>query len=829
MEEVKENLHQKLHARSLEVAPDSIDGFSEVLRKSMPHWLKEWNNSNDVVFAIHPLDGSLLVWKIESLDEHWKGRYKHPQISFASRIPNAFPASDAISCSNKLLMYRNILSNDIEKFLKLKFEHQMSNPFILTNKNYASGLFAPNVIVLSKHSDGSLNQWEVTFDALSKYNSLQTVSHQCRVSGHRFQMIDVKNHPSLPLLLTVSHHNVPKMKITNVKAGPTKRLTSQMSVLESNLEEPDMERPGVITEDLSAPHGLCSELILWRLDPVGPLSNHSGGLLELARVQSPEISAFCNTCWVPTLLPNNTLGPVSKSPSVCFVAFDGNCLRVYQSVIEAQSLLTEMAVLKGSPLKKRREMANLNIVSQQSTNQPACIIQLEEIENSKFLQNSVVKLFHVFKLNDVTSTENSSDLHSPENFSDSVFDETFVLVTIAKSLEYADAAWNIYTWVIRMNFDSSNLPMFPINMSNIPEETLNDVQRGSPKKKSCSEIRNLLTISSQYKGSQKLPLDGANIEATCVAEPEGVSKLVKHPLSRTDTLYQIITATSDNHVHFWQCSLTPNNESFDWKKWTSVYSRGNENSLTTPSVPVGVTCANFGRIALSYKIPDLKNETVTVRVDIYENESSGGAAWNLEDTVVNSGVKPPVYVQGATIEELKAGTSRGSVVPPRACHNALNGVSSKPLTFGRISSFYKKTSSSRKPFSSDSDRQCKKPSASLGATCVKKVYLDLQENGTAPREYVHLSWVPKYDSSYLLCVCTGETVFVYASQTTSISSTASSNPKSAITANSSIIQNNSISGTAQILFFLHLGSVPGAPRCQFEFFRLNVIRFDIVL
>ena len=796
-EQDKENANSKLQTESIELSPDSIDGFSEVLRKSMPHWLKEWNSSNDVIFAIHPLDGSLLVWKVESLDEHWKGRYKHPQISFASRIPNAFPASDAISCSNKLLMYRNVLSNDIEKFLKLKFEHQMSNPFILTNKNYASGLFAPNVIVLSKHSDGSLNQWEVTFDALSKYNSLQTVSHQCRVSGHRFQMIDVQNHPSLPLLLTVSHHNVPKMKITNVKTRSSKNLIAQMSVLESNLEEPAIERPGVITEDLSAPHGLCSELILWRLDPVGPLSNQSGGLLELARVQSPQISAFCNTCWIPTLLPNNTLGPVSKSPSVCFVAFDGNCLRVYQSVIEAQSLLTEMAVLKGSPLRRRRELTKLNIVSQQSTNQPACIIQLEEIANSKFLQNSVVKLFHVFKLNDVTSDEISTDLHTPDNFSDSIFDETFVLVTIAKSIEDANSSWNIHTWVLRMSFDSSNLPMFHVNMSHIPEETAVDLQRCSPKKRNSTEIRNLLTVSSTYKGSQKLPLDGANIESACVAEPEGVSKLVKHPLSRTDALYQIITATSDNRVHFWQCSLPPNNESFIWKKWTSIHSRANENSLSLPYMPVGVTCANFGRIALSYKIPDLKKETVTVRVDIYENESSGGAAWTLEDTVVNTGVKPPSYVHGATIEELKAGTSRhGSILPPSACHSAMNGVPNKPPTFGRISSFYRKTSTGKKPFSNtlnEKDRQSK--ASPGGGTQVKKVYLDLQESDTAPaKEYVHLSWVPKYDSSYLLCVCTGETVFVYASQTTSIS-VASSNPKSAIAAkNTELVQKPGIAG-----------------------------------
>jgi hypothetical protein len=48
--------------------------------------------------------------------------------------------------------------------------------------------------------------------------------------------------------------------------------------------------------------GFCSELILWRVDAVGPLSK-SGGVSELARINSLEMSAFSNVAWIPTLLP----------------------------------------------------------------------------------------------------------------------------------------------------------------------------------------------------------------------------------------------------------------------------------------------------------------------------------------------------------------------------------------------------------------------------------------------------------------------------------------------------------------------------------------------
>ena len=62
----------------------------------------------------------------------------------------------------------------------------------------------------------------------------------------------------------------------------------------------------------------CSELILWRVDPVGPLFK-SGGITELARINSQEISAFSDVAWIPTLLPSSTLGSITNSPSACFV------------------------------------------------------------------------------------------------------------------------------------------------------------------------------------------------------------------------------------------------------------------------------------------------------------------------------------------------------------------------------------------------------------------------------------------------------------------------------------------------------------------------------
>lgn len=183
-------------------------------------------------------------------------------------------------------------------------------------------------------------------------------------------MNDITCHPVLPLLLTTSHHNV--------------------------VNDTD-------DVDLGMGHEVsCSELILWRVDSVGPLSK-SGGITELARINSKEISAFTDVTWVPTLLPSTILGSVSNSPSACFVASDGNSLRVYQAVIDARSLLSEVnsasdpAVMRSSLLSvSSNDSSNvqnafmaasnlrekLTIVSSQSTARPGAIIELEPISDA---------------------------------------------------------------------------------------------------------------------------------------------------------------------------------------------------------------------------------------------------------------------------------------------------------------------------------------------------------------------------------------------------------------------------------------------------------------
>ncbi len=108
------------------------------------------------------------------------------------------------------------------------------------------------------------------FAERSKFSQLLNISHAARASGHRYRVNGITAHPVLPLLLTTSHHNIVAERRT--KKGQEEEET------------------------------FCSELILWRVDPIGPLSK-SGGISELARINSNEISAFSDVAWIPTLLP----------------------------------------------------------------------------------------------------------------------------------------------------------------------------------------------------------------------------------------------------------------------------------------------------------------------------------------------------------------------------------------------------------------------------------------------------------------------------------------------------------------------------------------------
>ena len=269
------------------------------------------------------------------LDEYQPGAFRQAQISFSSRIPMALPIGDAITMSPNLMLYCNYGRFDLKSTLKeserkeygTHDENRSSDGSMKYTAN-AMGKSSPgqsdntlmqNALLLSKHSDGSLNLWQISFADGSKFSTVLSIAHASRACGHRFHTNSAACHPVLPLILTTSHHNVPLGGDPNApsvnhtsnhssprtSSSPNKSPHTYASLLgfpasSSSSSSSSHQTRGGSTGNESK--GFMSELILWRVDPVGPLSK-SGGVTELARVDSPHTAAFSNVTWVPTLLP----------------------------------------------------------------------------------------------------------------------------------------------------------------------------------------------------------------------------------------------------------------------------------------------------------------------------------------------------------------------------------------------------------------------------------------------------------------------------------------------------------------------------------------------
>ncbi|MGH0132212.1 UNVERIFIED_CONTAM: hypothetical protein FKN15_021633 [Acipenser sinensis] len=367
-----------------------------LLDRKMEALVNEWNRNPDMLFTIHPVDGSFLVWHVKYLDEYIPGIFRQVQVAFSSRIPVAFPTGDANSLSKNIMVYACTFtekdSSDAgQQKKKIKsIPHSASETDVLGSGTGHSvvPVISPAVMMVSKHIDGSLNQWAVTFADKSTFSSVLTVSHKFRYCGHRFHLNDLACHTVLPLLLTSSHHNA-LLTPESENEWDSEKVKQKLQPFKPQKGFSRKQLKNAATRTFHDPNAIYSELILWRVDHIGPLSC-TGGVSELARINSLHTSAFSNVAWLPTLIPSHCLGTYCNSASACFVASDGKNLRLYQAVVDARKLLDELSDPEISKLVGEA----FNIVSQQSTARPGCIIELDVITNQC---GSTTQLLHVFQ------------------------------------------------------------------------------------------------------------------------------------------------------------------------------------------------------------------------------------------------------------------------------------------------------------------------------------------------------------------------------------------------------------------------------------------------
>ncbi|ESO86706.1 hypothetical protein LOTGIDRAFT_235301 [Lottia gigantea] len=535
---------------------DNIDRKIEVL-------LRDWHQNPDMLFSIHPVDGSFLVWLVDWLDEYTPVCFRQAQVSFSSRLPHAFPIADARSMSSNLLMYCNYSKMDIKSAMKLS-----------------------------------------------------------------------------------------------------------------------------------------------------PLSK-SGGIIELARINAPSVSAFANVAWVPTLLPSTSLGSYSNSPSALFVASDGSRLRLYQALIDARSLLSDSQSKQetqgmsfsstSSSFKVDNNTSKLpselfNIVSEQSSSRPGCIIELEGINDAmQDWQN--VQLLHVFQEQLVTGKMSSHDAATMGGAivdlrNVGVFEENFYLVVLEKMVEGGSV---LHMWKITISsqpggghegYENSQYSGSVFEAEYDTGTSSGDTSPEDMNPRMSTVMTMSITTTKVCTQSLDLPDD---VDVICATVSAGhLSSASIYPACFAP--YQLVTACTDGEIRFWKCDLIdlgegslgltstnmsclsvtsyefsmdnegknikphvitevkshPQDVTFNWSEWEMMSPVHASSSIALTGRPITISCAYSGRFSVAYRYGHITTQTdnltdkfVNLCVAIYECESTGGSEWVLEDTIELKNIKIP--------------------------------------------------------------------------------------------------------------------------------------------------------------------------------------------
>ncbi|XP_026493459.2 dmX-like protein 2 isoform X2 [Vanessa tameamea] len=800
--------------------PDSLDAKIEAL-------LRDWHQSPDLLFSIHPVDGSFLIWVCEWLDELQAGAIRQAQVSFSARIPSAFPLGDATTMCTPAALYHAAAQplyvrhrtkpvspgqtqgetvttplasvqeekeetewpqgddkptqqeNGTREENNNEMKRKTSVATEENNENQDGDVLesAPVISMVTNHTNGTLNLWQLTFDDKSKFSQVLSIGHASRASGHRFRVNDITCHPVLPLLLTTSHHNIS-----------------------------DNERDTAGADVDAAAGGLCSELIMWRVECVGPLGK-SGGVAELARVNSPHLSAFSNVAWLPTLLPSTTLGNLSNSPSACFVASDGESLRLFQAVIDARTLLAEIATSErrhkdvlhhdtmsmssdstiedgGVPLHDR-----IKIVSQQSTARPGAIIQLHAIADATHDWHNT-QLLHVFQEQLITGERTTSDTESSDSGVEgseantiteagleaivdlrkaAVFNEPFYIVV----LERTDGGSTVHMWRLTVSSQADPSDDFTNSMMYVPDSALVQEEEGESRKNSVSmdtdrpaapAVNSHLSITTKKVCECPLSLpDGVDvIHATPAAGHLSSASIYPACLAP----YILATACSDSTLRFWKCNVTKkDNDEFEysWKEW-EMMNKDQESTIDIPGQPLHISAAYSGRIACAYKCgrsftrprapggaaPDAR--FVNLCVCVYECESTGGAEWLLEDTIPLRNVSLP-----------RVGVCADTQIDLSYLHDTSFMQKKQRLTqvLQTLSSDESRNNRNGEGDTGKSAGLLAVPSFST----LQSLRRSIMENGnTCPltqKHLVQLDWVSKEDGSHILTVAVGSRVLLF--------------------------------------------------------------------
>uniref|UniRef100_H2XV65 RAVE complex protein Rav1 C-terminal domain-containing protein n=1 Tax=Ciona intestinalis TaxID=7719 RepID=H2XV65_CIOIN len=533
----------------------------EVIEKLVYDWIE----SRDALFSIHPADGSLLVWHIDWLDENRPGRIRQPQVCFSSRIPMAFSSGDAATLCPNVILFVNFSTQQ-------NLLHSASC-FSLNPQQNSADVSTPDIVytdvqLLSKHTDGSLNLWQVSFSDENDFSSIMSIYHITRICGHCFHLSGILSHPILPLLLTTASHQV---------ASPLK---------------PSEE----------------SDLILWRVDPVGPLS-FCGGLSELTRISNDQHS-FTHVSWFPVLFPAWCLGRTNNSPSTALIAIGKDFINIYQALVDADAILTEINAAQTISTEKP---AKRNLVSQQSSAHPGCLLHLLNLQE-KVTNGGNMLLLETFPDSAMCGSETTKTRNCH-------FQKSFFIVIVEQNEQAV-----IHTWKVTFKASLSSVKELRSRRTTVRMSDSSDDDSVEDDVEDESTSFSFIDVSLDKISSEniQLPHPSAKVLSACSGtgrfDPKQKTNVYNSP-------FHVCTACDDDNIYFWCYSATPNPVTgHHWNIWSADNSPG--GSVRVEGRPIIIKAANPTLLACLHN-----NLDGNFMVTVYECASSGGSNWMEQDRI----------------------------------------------------------------------------------------------------------------------------------------------------------------------------------------------------
>uniref|UniRef100_A0A1I7WD60 WD_REPEATS_REGION domain-containing protein n=1 Tax=Heterorhabditis bacteriophora TaxID=37862 RepID=A0A1I7WD60_HETBA len=561
----------------------------DILDVKLEILLRQWSKSNDILFTIHPVDGSLLTWycltnfrklfptkkTVEWMDD----LHRQPVVSFTSRFPAAFPITDASSLHPTLNTFNPHEPIYVDV---LRREGDGKDIDFSVNDRILERRISNTINVLTNHENGSLNLWHMAVDENSNFSTILNITHISRMCGHRFQINQIVAHPVLPLLLTSSQF-----------------------------------RSG---EDLDLLPGALSEVILWKIAPVGPLCK-SGGVKELARVASPSRHGFDCLGWIPAILPR-----LLSTREVFCQKYTMQTVKKPILKKSIRSLTPPRKLLSPGLLQQFR------VVSTQSTAKPGCVLEVGQILDA-ITPNTKLLLLHVFNERLVLAADDteSEDVQSRmgtviDRSKSAVFNDRYFVVMVEKSPECD--SFLMYS----LDISSQHPQMIShFDNENFPDEK-GFLRPASPLAPSVAK----LFFEGQIVCEQRVPLPSGVrvVSATPAAGHLPSSSL--YPACEAP--FVMLTSCSDDVVRFWRCVNAESSSDFkyEWREWNMI-SDNKPSELEVEGMIYSVSAAHSGRIACAYD-PRCGGDLITlntaeVEIGVFECESSGGVEWMREDTL----------------------------------------------------------------------------------------------------------------------------------------------------------------------------------------------------